>query len=169
MPKKRSLLLTRGHNPIKEVLSQGSRSPTSSRSLGSQSLWRGPLSLVSFSLTLGYGGNHAYPASSGFSWLDAMLQTRAEVSIQVYIEGREIKRVDSSKSLGLTIDETLSWSNKYRKHFEENLLRNWRLESSETIYHHTFSYVGPAKKYWLKFFSEGNYWTEGWNKVLDKN
>ena len=82
---------------------------------------------------------------------------KPEVSIQVYIEGEEIKRVDSSKSLGLTIDETLSWSNKYRKHFEENLLRNWRLESSEAIYHHTCSYVGPARKYWLRFFSEGNY------------
>ena len=98
-----------------------------------------------------------------------MLQNQAEVSIQAHIEGKEIKRVDSSKSLGLTIDETLSWSNKYRKHLEENLLRNWRLESSETIYHHTFSYVGPAKKYWLRFFSEGIYWTEGWNKVLDNN
>ena len=83
MPKKRSLLLTRGHTPLKEVLSQGSQSPTSSPSMGSQSLRRGPLSLVSFSLTLGYGGNHAYPANSGFSWSDAMLQTQADVSIQV--------------------------------------------------------------------------------------
>ena len=39
-----------------------------------------------------------------------MLQTQAEVSIQAHIEGKEIKRVDSSKPLGLTIDETLSWS-----------------------------------------------------------
>ena len=84
----------------------------------------GEVSLVSFSLTLGYGGNHAYPANSGFSWPDAMLQTQADVSIQVHIEGKEIERVDCSKSLGLTIDETLSWSNKYRKPFEENLLRN---------------------------------------------
>ena len=157
MPKKRSLLLTRGHTPLKEVLSQGWQSPTSSPSMGSQSLGRGPLSLVSFSLTLGYGGNHAYPASSGFSWPDAMLQTLDEVSIQVHIEGKETKRVDSSNSLGLTSDETLSWSNKYRKHFEENFLKSWRLESSETIYHHTFSYVGPGKKYCLRFFSEGNY------------
>ena len=82
------------------------------------------MSLVNFSLTLGYGGNYAYPASCGFSWPDAMLQTQAEVSIQAHIEGKEIKRVDSSKSLGLTIDETLSWPNKYRKHLEENLLRN---------------------------------------------
>ena len=52
-----------------------------------------------------------------------MLQTQAEVSIQAHIEGKEIKRVDSSKSLGLTIDEP-PWSNKYRKHFEENPLRN---------------------------------------------
>ena len=96
------------------------------------------MSFVDFSLTLGYGGNHAYPANSGFSWADAMLQTQADVSIQVHIEGKEIERVDCSKSLGLTIDETLSWSNKYRKHVEENLLRNWRLESSETIYQHTF-------------------------------
>ena len=102
------------------------------------------MSLVSFSLTLGYGGNHAYPANSGFSWADAMLQTQADVSIQVHIEGKEIDRVDCSKSLGLTIDETLSWSNKYRKHVEENLLRNWRLESSETIYQHTFSYKNPS-------------------------
>ena len=144
MPKKRSLLLTRGHTPQKEVLSHGSQSPTSSQSLGSQSLGRGTLSLVSFSLTLGYGGNHAYPANSGFSWPDTMLQTQADVSIQVHIEGKEIERVDCSKSLGLTIDETLSWSNKYRKHFEENLLRNWRLESSETIYQHTFSYKNPS-------------------------
>ena len=144
MPKKRSLLLTRGHTPQKEVLSHGSQSPTSSQSLGSQSLGRGTLSLVSFSLTLGYGGNHAYPANSGLSWPDAMLQTQAEVSIQVHIEGKEIERVDCSKSLGLTIDETLSWSNKDRKHFEENLLRNWRLESSETIYQHTFSYKNPS-------------------------
>ena len=38
------------------------------------------------------------------------LQTQAEVSIQAHIEGKEIKRVDSSKFLGLTIDTTLSWS-----------------------------------------------------------
>ena len=38
------------------------------------------------------------------------LQTQAEVSIQAHIEGKEIKRVDSSKFLGLTIDENLSWS-----------------------------------------------------------
>ena len=81
MLKKKALLLTRGHNPLKEVLSQGSQSPTSSPSLGSQSLGRGPLSLVSFSLTLGYGGSHAYPASSGFSWPDAILQIQAEISI----------------------------------------------------------------------------------------
>ena len=37
------------------------------------------------------------------------LQTQAEVSIQGN-RGKEIKRVDSSKSLGLTIDETLSRS-----------------------------------------------------------
>jgi len=39
------------------------------------------------------------------------LQTQAEVSIQTHIECNEIKRVESSKSLGLTIAETLSWSN----------------------------------------------------------
>ena len=39
------------------------------------------------------------------------LQTQAEVSIQAHIECKEIKRVESSKSLGLTIAETLSWSN----------------------------------------------------------
>ena len=38
------------------------------------------------------------------------LQTRAEVSIQAHIEGKEIKRVDSSKPLGLKIDKTLSSS-----------------------------------------------------------
>ena len=38
------------------------------------------------------------------------LQTQAEVSIQAHIECKEIKRVESSKSLGLTIAETLSWS-----------------------------------------------------------
>ena len=37
-------------------------------------------------------------------------QTQAEVSIQAHIEGKEIKRVDSFKSLGLTIDENLSCS-----------------------------------------------------------
>ena len=37
------------------------------------------------------------------------LQTQAEVSIQGN-RGKEIERVDSSKSLGLTIDETLSRS-----------------------------------------------------------
>ena len=36
------------------------------------------------------------------------LQTQAEVSIRAHIEGKEIKRVDSSKFLGLTMDETLS-------------------------------------------------------------
>ena len=46
--------------------SQGS-SPTSSPSLGSQSLGRGPLSLVTFSLTLGYGGNHATLQAVGSS------------------------------------------------------------------------------------------------------
>lgn len=38
------------------------------------------------------------------------LQTQAEVSIQAHVECKEIKRVESSKSLGLTIAETLSWS-----------------------------------------------------------
>ena len=38
------------------------------------------------------------------------LQTQTEVSIQAHIECKEFKRVESSKSLGLTIAETLSWS-----------------------------------------------------------
>lgn len=46
------------------------------------------------------------------------LQTQAEVSIQAHIEDKEIKRVESSKSLGLIIDETLSWS----KHID-NILK----------------------------------------------
>ena len=37
------------------------------------------------------------------------LQTQAEVSIQAHIECKEIKRVESSKSLRLAIAETLSW------------------------------------------------------------
>ena len=37
-------------------------------------------------------------------------QTQAEVSIQEHIEGKEIKRDDSFKSLRLTIDENLSCS-----------------------------------------------------------
>ena len=36
------------------------------------------------------------------------LPPHAEVSIQAQIEGKEIQGVYSSKSLGLTIDETLS-------------------------------------------------------------
>ena len=36
------------------------------------------------------------------------LQTQAEVSIQAHIKGKEIQGVYFSKSLGLTIDETLS-------------------------------------------------------------
>ena len=38
------------------------------------------------------------------------LQTQAEVSIQAHIKGKEIQGVYFSKSLGLTIDETLSSS-----------------------------------------------------------
>ena len=36
------------------------------------------------------------------------LQTQPEVSIQAHIKGKEIQGVYFSKSLGLTIDETLS-------------------------------------------------------------
>ena len=36
------------------------------------------------------------------------LQTHAEVSIQAHIKGKEIQGVYFSKSIGLTIDETLS-------------------------------------------------------------
>ena len=42
------------------------------------------------------------------------LQTQAEVSIQAHVECKEIKRVESSKSLGLTIAETLLLVQAYR-------------------------------------------------------
>ena len=38
------------------------------------------------------------------------LQTQTNIAIRAHIEHNRIRRVNSSKSLGLTIDETLTWS-----------------------------------------------------------
>lgn len=38
------------------------------------------------------------------------LRAQADSSIRIQIDNKEIKQVDSAKTLGLTIDETLSWS-----------------------------------------------------------
>ena len=43
------------------------------------------------------------------------LQTQANTAIRAHIDNKEIKRVDSSQSIGLTIDETLSWSKHINK------------------------------------------------------
>ncbi len=50
------------------------------------------------------------------------LQTQAGTSIRAraHIEGNKIKKVESSKSLGFTIDETLSWS-KHINNISKNI------------------------------------------------